>query len=190
MLIGYARPAIDQPIASQQRALLAAGCLMEDVFQETTADSREARRCAVDRLKAHDVLVVHSLDRLGRSLFDLASLVQQIEEKGAGFRSLLEKIDTTTNEGRAVFRLFAALADFERCLIAERTRAGLAAARRDGRQLGRPPSLTLEQLRHAEILIKAGQGAERAAKSLGVHPATLRRHRAKAKTGCARGDGE
>jgi DNA invertase Pin-like site-specific DNA recombinase len=181
MQIGYARVSTaDQTTDPQRRALEGAGCA--DIFEDTASGAhakREGLQAALDRLQTGDVLAVWKLDRLGRSLQDLLQIVGRIEAKGAGLRSLTEEINTTSSGGRLVFHIFAALAEFERGLIVERTQAGLQAAKRRGAKLGRRAALTAEQVRHAEILIQSGQGADRAAYSLGVHPATLRRHRAK-----------
>jgi DNA invertase Pin-like site-specific DNA recombinase len=183
MRVGYARVSTtDQTNDPQRQALQAAGCAT--IFEDTATGANTSRAGltqALAKLASGDVLIVWKLDRLGRSLPDLLALIRQIEAKGAGFRSLTEAIDTTSTGGRLIFHLFAALAEFERDLIVERTRAGLAAAKRRGAKLGRRHKLTDEQVRHAEILIAQGQGAARVARSLDVDPATLRRYRGRAK---------
>jgi DNA invertase Pin-like site-specific DNA recombinase len=147
MLIGYARVSTrDQHLNLQQDALLAAGC--EKVFLDEVSGTVAARP-GLDKLKEQlrrgDTLVVWRLDRLGRSVRDLIDWVTQLEQDGVGFKSLQEAIDTTTANGKLVFHLFAALAEFERNLIGERTRAGLAAARARGKQGGRPKALPADK---------------------------------------------
>jgi len=142
MVIGYARVSTaDQTLDLQRDALSAAGC--EQIFSDTisgTVASRAGLDAALRYLRAGDCLVVWRLDRLGRSLRHLIEVVTDLEGRGVGLRSLTERIDTTTSEGRLVFHLFGALAEFERDLIRERTQAGLAAARARGRLGGRPRS--------------------------------------------------
>src|SRR4051795_5969157 len=152
MLIGYARVStLDQTLALQQDALTAAGC--EDIYTDTVSGSvteRPGLTNALSHLRSGDTLVVWRLDRLGRSLSHLIETVRQLQERGIGFRSLQEQIDTTTSGGKLVFHVFGALAEFERDLIRERTHAGLAAARARGRLFGRPKVLSprkVEQLR-------------------------------------------
>lgn len=151
MLVGYARVStLDQNPELQQDALHTAGC--EEVFTDKvtgTAAHRPELQRAKDVLRQGDTLVVWRLDRLGRSLKDLIEWVAYLESKGIGFRSLQEAIDTTTPSGRLVFHMFAALAEFERNLIRERTRAGLVAARARGRKGGRPKTLSSAKMRRA-----------------------------------------
>lgn len=104
-------------------------------------------------LRTGDTLVVWRFDRLGRSLPDLIAAVNELAKRGVAFESVTEAIDTTTDAGKLVFNIFASLADFERHLISERTRVGLAAGRARGRLGGRPPALTPEQLREARLLL-------------------------------------
>ena len=104
-------------------------------------------------MRAGDTLVVWRLDRLGRSLKDLVEIISDLEEKGIGFRSLTEAIDTTSAGGKLVFHIFAALSEFERSLIQERTRAGLAAARARGRKGGRPRALSKAQTQKARAML-------------------------------------
>ena len=143
MLVGYARISTDdQDLALQRDALHAAGC--ERLFEDTMSGAKAERPGLTDALefcRAGDTLVVWRLDRLGRSLTTLIELMTVLEEREIGFRSLSEQIDTTTSGGKLVFHIFGALAEFERELIRERTRAGLAAARARGRQGGRPKKL-------------------------------------------------
>lgn len=140
-------------------ALTAAGCTR--IFADKKSDKnaeREELWKALDYLWPGDTLVVPSLDRLGRSLQDLISIVAGLRKRGVGFRSLHEAVDTTTPGGRLVFHVFAALAEFTRELIVEGTHEGLAAARARGQRLGRPPAMTPEQIRHArDLLTRAGK---------------------------------
>ena len=115
-------------------------------------DARPALTEVLDQLRPEDTLVVWRLDRLGRSIRHLIDFLADLETRGIGFRSLTESIDTTSPGGRLVFHLFAALAQFERELIKERTNAGLAAARARGRRGGRPPRLTGDQVKTARRL--------------------------------------
>ncbi len=147
MIIGYARVSTDdQSLDSQTDALSAAGA--EKVFADRISGSRRARPeldKMLDQLRDGDVVTVTKYDRLARSLKDLLDIVEAIRERGAGFRSLAEDIDTTTPAGRLVFHVFASIAQFERERISERTREGLASARKRGRIGGRPPALTTAQ---------------------------------------------
>jgi DNA invertase Pin-like site-specific DNA recombinase len=146
MLVGYARVSTqDQTLALQQDALTAAGC--ERVFTDTASGAQAGRPGlaeALDFVRPGDVLVVWRLDRLGRSLKHLIEVTAGLAERGIGFKSLTEQIDTTTPGGKLVFHVFGALAEFERELIRERTRAGLAAARARGRNGGRPKAKGLD----------------------------------------------
>jgi DNA invertase Pin-like site-specific DNA recombinase len=121
------------------------------------------------------VLVVWKLDRLGRSLSHLIQITKQLGERDIGFRSLSESIDTTSAPGRLLFHIMGALAEFERALIIERTRAGMAAARQRGERTGRKPKLSSDQVEHAKKLIDSGESPRQVAKSLGVSTATLYR---------------
>ena len=147
MIIGYARVRTDdQSLDSQTDALSAAGA--EKVFADKISGSRRTRPeldRMLEQLRDSDVVIVTKYDRLARSLKDLLEIVEVIRERGAGFRSLAEDIDTTTPAGRLVFHVFASIAQFERERISERTREGLASARRRGRIGGRPPALTTAQ---------------------------------------------
>ncbi|MCG7495228.1 recombinase family protein [Thalassobius sp. Cn5-15] len=152
MIIGYARVSTaDQNLDAQLDALKEAGA--GRVFSETisgaTAKRPELKRL-LDQLRDGDVVVVTKYDRLARSLRDLLDIVDAIKERGAGFRSLAEDIDTTTPAGELIFHVFASIAHFERRRIAERTREGLAAARKRGRIGGHPPALSPDQ--KAEVI--------------------------------------
>ena len=178
-LVGYARVSTDeQNLDLQRNALRDAGCMeiVEDAGVSGAARERPGLTKALALCEAGDVLTVWRLDRLGRSLGHLIETVTELGERGVGFRSLTEAIDTTTAGGRLTFHLFGALAEFERELIGERTRAGLKAARKRGVQLGRPRRLDHYQVRHAAELIERGeQTVAGAAALLGVGRNTLGR---------------
>lgn len=140
MLVGYARVSTqDQNLDLQKDALVRAGCekIVEDRLSGSVT-TRPGLDRLLDILRPGDTLVVWRLDRLGRGLKHLIEIVNDIETRGIGFKSLTESIDTTTTGGKLVFHIFGALAEFERNVIRERTRAGLASARARGRQGGRP----------------------------------------------------
>jgi DNA invertase Pin-like site-specific DNA recombinase len=146
MKIGYARVSTkEQNLALQLDALKKEGCnkIFEEKRSGAKADRPELRKM-IDQLREGDVIVTWKLDRLGRSLRDLINLVNEIDEKGAGLKSLNDAIDTTTPQGKLTFHLFASLAEFERDIIRERTKAGLEAARARGRKGGRPKGLSKE----------------------------------------------
>lgn len=178
-LIGYARVSTtEQNLDRQTRALKAAGCLrvFADKASGRTADRPELTAC-LDYLRPGDTLVVPSLDRLSRSLQDLITLVAELRRRGVGFRSLHEALDTTTPGGRLVFHVFAALAEFIRELIVEGTHEGLAAARARGVRLGRPRSLSAEQVRQArQLLTSPDNSVASIARLLGVSRSTLYAH--------------
>lgn len=182
MLVGYARVSTtDQSLDLQQDVLTAAGCerLFTDVASGArgTKAEREGLAEALDFVRSGDTLVVWKLDRLGRSLPHLLEIVTALAERGVGFKSVQEAIDTTTPGGKLVFHVFGALAEFERDLVRERTTAGLAAARARGRTGGRPKSLTEAQLRVARTML-ADRDTPVAAvcDALRVSKATLYRH--------------
>lgn len=144
MKIGYARVSTrDQNLALQLDALQKEGCkkIYEEKISGAKANRQELRRM-IEHLREGDVVVIWKLDRLGRSLRDLVNLVTEIQDKGAGLKSLNDAIDTTTPQGKLTFHLFAALAEFERDIIRERTKAGLASARARGRKGGRPRGIS------------------------------------------------
>lgn len=176
MLLGYARVSTDdQTDALQLDALKAAGCerTFSDRASGASAD-RPALKDAISHARHGDTLVVWRLDRLGRSLPHLIETVKSLETAGIGFRSLTEHLDTTTPNGRLIFHLFGALAEFERELTRERTKAGLAAARARGRKGGRPAKLNAERIRIAERLLKDPESTvSEVARTLGVHRSTL-----------------
>ena len=178
MKIGYARVSTDeQNLDLQHQALEAAGC--EVVYADKVSGAvteRPQLAAALSRVGPGDVLVVWKLDRLGRSLVHLIGMIDGLGKAGAGFQSLSESIDTTTAGGRLIFHVMGALAEFERSLIGERTSAGMKAAKRRGKHVGRPAKLTAHQLAHARTLIEAGQETRAGVAELfGVDVATLRR---------------
>src|SRR2546423_7074125 len=154
MLLGYARVSThDQTLALQQDALTQAGC--DRVFTDTAsgaAAERHGLEEALSHVRAGDTFVVWKLDRLGRSLPHLIETITGLQERGIGFKSLTEQIDTTTSGGKLIFHVFAALAEFERDIIRERTTAGLEAARARGKRGGRPPALSPERIKLARKL--------------------------------------
>jgi len=177
MLIGYARVSTeDQNLDLQRQALTTAGCehIFEDQVSGAVAD-RPGLSKALKTVGTGDVLVVWKLDRLGRSLSHLIAVIQDLGDRGAGFRSLSENIDTTTAGGRLVFHMMGALAEFERALIAERTRAGIAAAKARGVHVGRRKALTSAQVSHARMLIDGGESPSVVARTLNVGRSTLYR---------------
>ncbi len=158
MLVGYARVSTtDQNLNLQKDALQAAGCAR--LFTDTVRGVRVERPGLSEALKEcrpGDTLVVWKLDRLGRSLPHLVETVRELYNRGVGFKSLQEQIDTTTSGGKLIFHIFASLAEFERDLIRERTNAGLAAARARGRRGGRPKGVDQKKQKAALALKKEG----------------------------------
>jgi DNA invertase Pin-like site-specific DNA recombinase len=177
MLVGYGRVSTtDQNPAMQEDALHAAGC--EKLFIETISSGKHDRpqlAAALGYLRSGDTLVVWRLDRLARSLRQLIATVEDLAERGIGLKSLMESIDTTTPGGRLTFHIMGALAEFERSLIRERTRAGVAAAKARGRAGGRPAKLNIEQVEHAKNLLAAGSSVSAVSRSMKVSRATLHR---------------
>jgi DNA invertase Pin-like site-specific DNA recombinase len=156
MRIGYARVSTgDQNLDLQLDELEGASC--EKVYQEEISggakERPELQRC-LEELREGDTLVVWRLDRFGRSLKDLVSKMEALEEKGVDFVSLTEGIDTTTAQGKLTFHIFGALAEFERELARERTMAGLKAARERGRVGGRPPALSEEEIPQVQAMMR------------------------------------
>lgn len=179
MKIGYARVSTDdQNLALQRQALEAAGCdlIFEDKGVSGAAAVRPGLAKALDRLTPGDVFVVWRLDRFGRSLADLIAKMEALAQREVGFQSLHEAIDTTTASGRLLFHVTGAFAEFERSLISERTRAGMTAAKRRGRHVGRPRKLTDQQCAHARELLAAGKETRASIAALfSVDARTLRR---------------
>ena len=177
MHIGYARVSTqDQDLRLQYAALQAAGCdnIYDDKASGATA-SRDGLTRALAMLRAKDSLVVWKLDRLGRSVKDLVSIVGELEQRGVHFQSLTDQIDTSTPAGRFFFHVMASLAQMERDLTVERTRAGLEAARRQGRTGGRKRKMTDSKISAARQLLRAGVSAREVAENLGVSIPTLYR---------------
>ena len=147
MILGYARVSTDdQCLDAQADAITAAGA--ERIFAEKISGSTRKRPQLdqlLDQIRPGDVIIVTKYDRLARSLRDLLDIVEAINARGGGFRSLAEDIDTTTSAGRLIFHVFASIAQFERERISERTKEGLEAAKKRGRTGGRPPVLSPAQ---------------------------------------------
>lgn len=177
--IGYARVSTeDQRLDLQVSALKAAGC--RRIFKDHGVSGGTMRRAGLSEtlaeMKAGQTLVVWKLDRLGRSLTGLVDLIHDLGRREIGLLSLTEAIDTSSPGGRLMFHLIAALAEFERSLISERTKAGLEAARERGSQLGRPALLTTETILEAwEDVTIRGRDLKSVAQSLKVSPRTLSR---------------
>ena len=177
--IGYARVSTqDQNLDLQLDALRAAGCdeICVDEGVSGAVKNREGLELALSMVGEGDTLVVWKLDRLGRSLGNLIELIDQLGKQGAGFNALQDGIDTTTSGGKLVFHIMGALAEFERDVIKERTVAGLQAAKKRGKQLGRPLALSKQQITHAKRSIDSGKETIGGmADVLGVHRNTLAR---------------
>lgn len=186
MLIGYARVSKSdgsQVLDLQRDALLVAGVTLDHLYHDEASGKRDDRPGLVACLKAlrkDDVLVVWRLDRLGRNLQHLVNTVQDLADRGIGFKVLAghgADIDTTTASGKLVFGIFAALAEFERELIRERTKAGLAAARARGRKGGRKFELTKAQVRLAQAAMgNRDTKISDLCKELGITRTTLYRY--------------
>ncbi len=179
MRIGYARVStVEQNLKLQLTALRKTDCehIFEDLGVSGKATERKGLAAAMNALNKGDTLVVWRLDRLGRSLGHLIEIINQIAAKGAHFQSLNEAIDTNSSGGRLVFHMMGALAEFERSLISERTRAGLKEAKDSGKTLGRPKSLTAQQVDIARKALASGEATiEELAERYGVHSRTLTR---------------
>lgn len=159
MKIGYTRVSTnDQNLDLQTDALKAAGC--KKIFSDQGVSGAKAERPGLDKaleqIRKKDTLVIWRLDRLGRSLRDLLSIVERLKERGANFASIQDGFDTSTASGKMVFSVIGAMAEYERNLIRERTTAGLAAARARGRMGGRPKALDKSQVKVAIALAEAG----------------------------------
>lgn len=179
MLIGYARVSTrDQKPHLQLDALRDAGC--ERVFEETASGAkrdRAALKAALEFMRSGDSLVVWKLDRLARSTRQLLETVEELEQRGIGLKILTQNIDTASAGGRLIFTVFSAIAEFEREIIRERTRAGLDAARSRGRKGGRPRALSDKDLKQARALLADPEiTVEDVAKRLGVGASTLYRY--------------
>ena len=174
-MVGYARVStLEQDPALQHDALTAAGAVR--VFTDCASGATAARpqlTACLDFLRPGDTLAVWRIDRLGRSVADLTTIVNDLGARGIQFRSLTEAIDTTTVGGELVFHIFAAVAQMERRLISERTRAGLVAARTRGRAGGRPTVMTAERLTAAQAMRAQGMTLIQIAAALGVGRSSL-----------------
>lgn len=179
MLLGYVRVSTTDDRQStdlQRDALVAAGVDLRHVYEDRASGARDNRpglAACLAFVKAGDVLIVWKLDRLGRSLPHLIDVMTGLRERGVGFRSLTESLDTTTAMGEFLFHVFGALAQYERALIRERVKAGLDAARTRGRRGGRPRRLDAERIGAARALLAGGMTPSAAARSLGVPRSTL-----------------
>ena len=177
MQIGYARVSTqDKDLRMQYEALRQAQCdkIYEDKASSAQA-SRESLRLALDILRENDTLVVWKLDRLGRSVRDLVNIVSDLDQRGVHFKSLTDQTDTSTTAGRFFFHVMASLAQMERDLTVERTRAGLEAARRQGRTGGRKRKMDDSKIAAAKRLLQDGTPPREVAKNLGVSIPTLYR---------------
>ncbi len=175
-LIGYARVSTaEQDLALQLDALNAAGTsrIFEDRGISGAKTERPGLTAALSFLREGDTMIVWKLDRLGRSMTHLLQTVAELEDRGVGFRSLTENIDTTTPTGRLVFHIFGALGQFERDLIRERTNAGLAAAAARGRKGGRPIVVTPEKIIRARQLMASGLNARETAARIKISKSAL-----------------
>ena len=179
-LIGYARVSTwDQNADLQVDALTEIGCTR--IFTDHASGTRTDRpqlAAALDYARPGDTLVVWRLDRLGRSLRHLVETVSGFEEAGIGFRSLNGDIDTTTSNGRLIFHIFCALAEFERDLLVERTQAGLSRARAEGKSIGRPGALTQSQREDVIRKLEAGASIAALAREYATSRQTILRARA------------
>lgn len=189
MKIGYARVSTDdQRMDLQRDALTAAGC--EKVFTDTASGAKAARPGLAEALafaRKGDVLVVWRLDRLGRSLPELVKVVGELEAAGVGFESVTERIETSSAAGRLVFHVFAALAEFERRLIVERTQAGLEAARARGRKGGRP-ALPPEKVAAIQAMAAGNRSVSEICRALKIGRSTLYKYAPGMKAAPAVGD--
>jgi DNA invertase Pin-like site-specific DNA recombinase len=177
MLIGYARISTqDQNLELQREALIHAGC--KKVFEDKISGTRSERpglTKTLEMLREGDTLVVWKLDRLGRSVKQLVDLVTELNQQGIQFKSLTDSIDTGTPSGRFFFHIMTSLAEMERELIVERTRAGLEVAKQLGRTGGRKPKMTSSKIESAKKLLGSGIPPRDVAKNLGVSVPTLYR---------------
>ena len=177
--VGYARVSTkDQKLRMQLDALNTVGC--DPVFEDHGVSGTKTSRAGLDQmleeLREGDTVVVFKLDRLGRSVLHLADMLVQFERDGIHFCSLSEGINTTTPGGKLVYYLFSAFAEFQRDIIAENTIAGLEAAKKRGKRIGRPKTLDDETILEAQLAIqRSGMSVSEAARHLGVNRSTLSR---------------
>lgn len=177
-LVGYARVSTDeQNLDMQIAALVRASVDPKVIFSETisgVATKRPQRDFAVRQCREGSTLVVWKLDRVGRNLLDLLNFVQGLEKQGIGFRSLQDNIDTTTPAGRVMLAMLGAFAQFERDLIQQRTKAGVARAKERGVKFGQPSKWTPEMIKKVEAGIRAGKRVAEVAHDVGLAEATIR----------------
>ncbi|WFU00675.1 recombinase family protein [Rhizobium sp. CB3171] len=176
--IGYARVStVDQHLDLQRNALRGAGC--SRIFEDHGVSGARDRRCGLSSmlraLRKGDVVVVWRLDRLGRSIRHLISVVENLTRRGIEFLSLTENIDTSSAGGKLIFHILAALAEFEKSLIRERTIAGIEAAKARGKRPGRRPALTEAQCVEIRTAVNAGTSVQDVARRYHVHPRTVLR---------------
>lgn len=177
-MIGYARVSTnDQNLDLQVDALRSAGCgrVFEDHGVSGAVEKRRGLNAVLRTLRKGDTLVVWRLDRLGRSIRHLIDVITKLQARGIEFRSVTENIDTNSAGGRMIFHVIAAMAEFERSMISERTVAGMAAARQRGQSLGRRRSMTDEQCAEAVRALGHGESLADIARRYQVHPRTLKR---------------
>jgi DNA invertase Pin-like site-specific DNA recombinase len=179
MLIGYMRVSSEsdrQTTDLQRDALLAAGVDARHLFEDRASGAKDDRKglaAALDYLKEGDCLVVWKLDRLGRSLTHLLTIINDLKARGISFKSLTEQMDTTTPHGELLFSMFGALAQYERALIRERVKAGLEAGVKRGRKGGRRPVIGPEMMEAILRELEAGTGKEAVCRMFGVKRSTL-----------------
>lgn len=177
MKIGYARISTkDQNLELQKEALAKAGC--EKIYEDVLSGAKHERpglNLALEVLRSGDVLTVWKLDRLGRSVKQLVCLIGEFEKRGIHLNSITEGIDTSTPSGKFFFHMMASLAEMERALIIERTRAGLETARRLGKLSGRKPKMNPSKVQAAKKLLESGTSPKEVAKTLEISVATLYR---------------
>jgi len=177
MLVGYARVSTqDQNLELQLKALKKIGCkkLCQDQISGTK-NNRPGLQLALEVLRKGDTLVVWKLDRLGRTVKGLVDLVNKLHQNGTHFKSITDNVDTSTPSGRFFFHIMASLAQMERELVGERTRAGLAAAKAQGRIGGRKRKMTKSKIESAKKLLASGTLPKDVARNLGVSIPTLYR---------------
>jgi DNA invertase Pin-like site-specific DNA recombinase len=177
MLVGYARVStVEQNLDLQLSALREVGC--EKIYQDQISGAKATRPgliMALEVLRKNDTLVVWKLDRLGRTVKGLIDLVNQLHQKDIHFKSITDHVDTSTPSGRFFFHVMASLAQMERELLAERTKAGLAAAKAKGRIGGRKRKMTQSKIESAKQLLASGSLPKDVAQDLGISVPTLYR---------------
>lgn len=179
MKVGYARVSTkgqSESLETQREALEAAGCAR--VFQDTISGAKAARpglKAALDYMRDDDVLVVTRLDRLGRTALDTLRTIEKLAQQDVAVIVLKPELDTRTKEGKLMVTFMSGLAEFERDLLIERTKEGVAHARAEGRVAGPKPKLSAEQVRMARKAIEGGESVAAVARSLGVSRQTLYR---------------